>query len=95
MRYASIVSRTGLLAALTVAAFVACKKEKEQNGPSIIVPNEPGIVAGDQTLDAGAHSLRFKVIFQKGSGKDDADLKDFSFSVNTVGAVLLCQSRYR
>ncbi len=82
MRYASIVSRTGLLAALTVATFVACKKEKEQNGPSIVVPNEPDVIAGDQTLPPGTYSLRFKVIFQKGSGKDDADLKDFSFSVN-------------
>ncbi|RMF46330.1 MAG: hypothetical protein D6750_10545 [Bacteroidetes bacterium] len=82
MRYASIVSRTGLLAALTIATFVACKKEKEQNGPSIVVPNEPGVIAGDQTLPPGTYRLRFKVIFQKGSGKDDADLKDFSFSFN-------------
>lgn len=83
MRYARTVSRTGLLAALAVATFVACKKEKEQNGPSIVIPNETGVVAGDQTLQPGTHTLRFKVIFQKGSGKDDADLKDFSFSVNS------------
>jgi|GEM_PF-1542134 len=86
MRYAIIVSRTGLLAALSVAAFVACKKEKEQNGPSIVVPNEPGVVAGDQTLQPGTYSVHFKVVFQKGSGKDDADLKDFSFSVNPGAA---------
>ncbi len=59
---------------------MACKKEKEQNGPSIVVPNEPDVIASDVTRPLGPQQLKFKVIFQKGSGKDDADLKDFSFS---------------
>ncbi|MCX7606836.1 MAG: hypothetical protein N2170_06200 [Bacteroidia bacterium] len=82
MQYRAALVRTGLLTALTFATFVACKKEKEQNGPSIIIPNETGIVAGDQTVPPGSYSFRFKLLFQKGSGKDDADLKDFSFSFN-------------
>nr|BAL56535.1 hypothetical protein HGMM_F40B03C23 [uncultured Bacteroidetes bacterium] len=85
MRYASTLTRTGLLAALTATLFVACKKDKEQNGPSIVVPNETGVIAGDQTLTPGTHSLHFKLVFQKGSGKDDADLKDFSFTFNSGG----------
>lgn len=82
MRYASIITRTGLITALSMAAFMACKKEKEQNGPSIIIPNETGVIAGDQTVPPGTHTVRFKLVFQKGSGKDDADLKDFSFTFN-------------
>ncbi|GIV23018.1 MAG: hypothetical protein N3A68_06425 [Bacteroidia bacterium] len=82
MRYASIITRTGLITALSMAAFMACKKEKEQNGPSIVIPNETGVIAGDQTVPPGTHTVRFKLVFQKGSGKDDADLKDFSFTFN-------------
>jgi len=83
MRSIARLTSVGLLTALVVATFVACKKEKEQNGPSIIIPNEPGIVTADLTLPPQTDTvIRFKVIFQKGSGKDDADLKDFSFSFN-------------
>ena len=77
----------GLLMALSVALFVGCKKEKEQNGPSLTVAGEPGVVTGDLTLAPNTDTtLRFKLIAQKGSGKDDADLKDYSFTV-TIGGV--------
>jgi hypothetical protein len=73
--------------ALSAALFVGCKKEKEQNGPSLTVAGEPGVVTGDLTLEPGVDTmLRFKLIAQKGSGKDDADLKDYSFTV-TIGGV--------
>lgn len=83
MRYASKLAAAGLLIALTSATFVACKKEKEQNGPSISIPSESGVVTGDQTLAPGTYPLKFKFIAQKGSGKDDADLKSYTFSVNS------------
>lgn len=82
MRNTSKLAVTGLVLALSSATFVACKKEKEQNGPSIVIPNEAGVIAGNQTLPPGQHTLRFKLIFQKGSGKDDADLKAYSFTFN-------------
>ena len=70
--------------ALSVALFVGCKKEKEQNGPSLTVAGEPGVVTGDLTLEPLVDTtLRFKLIAQKGSGKDDADLKDYSFTIKT------------
>jgi hypothetical protein len=70
--------------ALSVALFVGCKKEKEQNGPSLTVAGEPGVVTGDLTLEPLVDTtLRFKLIAQKGSGKDDADLKDYSFTITT------------
>jgi hypothetical protein len=73
--------------ALSAALFVGCKKEKEQNGPSLTVAGEPGVVTGDLTLEPLIDTtLRFKLIAQKGSGKDDADLKDYSFTV-TIGGV--------
>jgi hypothetical protein len=71
--------------ALSVALFVGCKKEKEQYGPSLTVVSEPGVVTGDLTLEPLIDTtLRFKLIAQKGSGKDDADLKDYSFTY-TIG----------
>jgi hypothetical protein len=73
--------------ALSVALFVGCKKEKEQNGPTLTVAGEPDVVKGDLTLEAGVDTtLRFKLIAQKGSGKDDADLKDYSFTYTLGGA---------
>jgi hypothetical protein len=66
--------------ALSVALFVGCKKEKEQNGPSLTVAGDPGVVTGDQTLLPGTRNLRFKLIAQKGSGKDDADLKEYTIT---------------
>lgn len=73
--------------ALSAALFVGCKKEKEQNGPSLTVAGEPGVVTGDLTLQPNVDTtLRFKLIAQKGSGKDDADLKDYSFTVTIGGA---------
>lgn len=70
--------------ALSVALFVGCKKEKEQNGPSLTVAGEPDVVTGDLTLEPLVdNTLRFKLIAQKGSGKDDADLKDYSFTIVT------------
>lgn len=73
--------------ALSAALFVGCKKEKEQNGPSLTVAGEPGVVTGDLTLAPNTDTtLRFKLIAQKGSGKDDADLKDYSFTV-TIGGI--------
>ena len=76
----------GLLMALSVALFVGCKKEKEQNGPSLAVVNEPGVVPGDLILAPNTDTtLRFKLIAQKGDGKDDADLKDYSFTVDIGG----------
>ncbi|MCS7298002.1 MAG: hypothetical protein RMK19_03245 [Bacteroidia bacterium] len=84
MRSANKPRFGGLVIALAcVATFVACKREKEQNGPQILVPSEQGIVTGDETKAPGSYTLRFKLIFQKGSGKDDAELKDFSFSFNS------------
>jgi hypothetical protein len=66
---------------------VGCKKEKDQKGPSLTVAGEPGVVTGDLTLEPNVDTtLRFKLIAQKGSGKDDADLKDYSFTV-TIGGV--------
>ncbi|MCS7188204.1 MAG: hypothetical protein RMJ66_03710 [Bacteroidia bacterium] len=85
MRYAKVVSGAGILASLLAIGLVGCKKEKEQNGPSIVIPNEQGVIAGDVTFDPGSYQLRFKLIFQKGSGKDDGDLKDYSFSFNVGG----------
>jgi hypothetical protein len=71
--------------ALSAALFVGCKKEKEQNGPSLTVAGEAGVVTGDLKLEPGVDTmLRFKLIAQKGSGKDDADLKDYSFTY-TIG----------
>ncbi len=76
----------GLLMALSVALFVGCKKEKEQNGPSLIPAGETGVVTGDLTLAPNTDTtLRFKLIAQKGDGKDDADLKDYSFTVEIGG----------
>jgi hypothetical protein len=66
--------------ALSVALFVGCKKEKEQNGPSLTVAGDPGVVTGDRTLPPGTYALRFKLIAQKGSGKDDADLKEYTIT---------------
>jgi hypothetical protein len=66
--------------ALSVALFVGCKKEKEQNGPSLTVAADPGVVTGDLTLPPGTYPLRFKLIAQKGSGKDDADLKEYTIT---------------
>jgi hypothetical protein len=84
MKYASLMRNAGLLMALSVALFVGCKKEKEQNGPSLTVAGEPGVVTGDFTLEPLVDTtLRFKLIAQKGSGKDDADLKDYSFTITT------------
>lgn len=72
--------------ALSAALFVGCKKEKEQNGPSLIPAGESGVVTGDLTLQPLIDTtLRFKLIAQKGSGKDDADLKDYSFTVKING----------
>ena len=70
----------GLLMALSVALFVGCKKEKEQNGPSLTPAGDPGVVTGDRTLPPGTYDLRFKLIAQKGSGKDDADLKEYTIT---------------
>jgi len=71
----------GLLMALSVALFVGCKKEKEQNGPSLTVAGDPGVVTSNQTtLPPGTYDLRFKLIAQKGSGKDDADLKEYTIT---------------
>jgi hypothetical protein len=87
MKYASLMRNAGLLMALSVALFVGCKKEKDQKGPSLAVVNEPGVVTGDLTLEPNVDdSLRFKLIAQKGSGKDDADLKDYSFTYTLGGA---------
>ncbi len=83
MRYAAVVKSAGLLMALGVALLVGCKKEKDQKGPSLTVAGDPGVVTGDLTLPLGTHSLHFKLIAQKGSGKDDADLKSYSFSFNS------------
>lgn len=70
--------------ALSVALFVGCKKEKEQNGPSLTPAGESGVVTGDLTLEPLIETpVRFKLIAQKGSGKDDADLKDYSFTIKT------------
>jgi hypothetical protein len=69
-----------LLMALSVALFVGCKKEKEQKGPSLTVAGDPGVVTGDRTLPPGTYDLRFKLIAQKGSGKDDADLKEYTIT---------------
>lgn len=70
--------------ALSAALFVGCKKEKEQYGPSLTVAAETGVVMGDLMLEANKDTmLRFKLIAQKGSGKDDADLKDYSFIIKT------------
>jgi len=67
--------------ALSVALFVGCKKEKEQNGPSLTVAGDPGVVTSNQTtLPPGTYDLRFKLIAQKGSGKDDADLKEYTIT---------------
>jgi hypothetical protein len=44
-------------------------------------------VTGDLTLAPDTNTtLRFKLIAQKGSGKDDADLKDYSFTYTIGGA---------
>jgi len=72
--------------ALSVALFVGCKKEKEQNGPSLTPAGESGVVQGDLILAPNTDTtLRFKLIAQKGDGKDDADLKDYSFTVDIGG----------
>jgi hypothetical protein len=70
----------GLLMALSAALFVGCKKEKEQNGPSLTVAADSGVVTGDLTLPPGTYPLRFRLIAQKGSGKDDADLKEYTIT---------------
>ncbi len=80
MRYASLMRNAGLLMALSAALFVGCKKEKEQNGPSLMVVADSGVVTGDLTLPPGTYDLRFKLIAQKGSGKDDADLKEYTIT---------------
>jgi hypothetical protein len=59
---------------------VGCKREKEQNGPSLTVAADSGVVTGDLTLPPGTYPLRFKLIAQKGSGKDDADLKEYTIT---------------
>jgi hypothetical protein len=59
---------------------VGCKKEKEQNGPSLTVAGDLSVVPGDLTLPPGTYDLRFKLIAQKGSGKDDADLKEYTIT---------------
>jgi hypothetical protein len=66
--------------ALSAALFVGCKKEKEQNGPSLMVVADSGVVTGDLTLPPGTYPFRFKLIAQKGRGKDDADLKEYTIT---------------
>jgi hypothetical protein len=66
--------------AFSAALFVGCKKEKEQNGPSLTAAADSGVVTGDRTLPPGTYALRFKLIAQKGSGKDDADLKEYTIT---------------
>ena len=79
----------GLLMALSVALFVGCKKEKDQKGPSLTPAGESGVVTGDLTLAPNTDTtLRFKLIAQKGTGKDDADLKDYSFTYTIGGAIV-------
>ena len=86
MKYASLMRNAGLLMALSVALFVGCKKEKDQKGPSLTPAGETGVVTGDLTLAPNTDTtLRFKLIAQKGDGKDDADLKDYSFTVEISG----------
>jgi len=81
MKYASLMRNAGLLMALSVALFVGCKKEKDQKGPSLVVVVESGVVTTQTlTLPPGAYPLRFKLIAQKGSGKDDADLKEYTIT---------------
>jgi hypothetical protein len=75
--------------ALSVALFVGCKKEKDQKGPSLTPAGETGVVTGDLTLAPNTDTtLRFKLIAQKGTGKDDADLKDYSFTYTIGGAIV-------
>ena len=67
--------------ALSVALFVGCKKEKDQKGPSLMLVVESGVVPTENlTLPPGTYPLRFKLIAQKGSGKDDADLKEYTIT---------------
>jgi len=81
MKYASLMRNAGLLMALSVALFVGCKKEKDQKGPSLMLVVESGVVPTENlTLPPGTYPLRFKLIAQKGSGKDDADLKEYTIT---------------
>jgi hypothetical protein len=86
MKHVSLMRNVGLLMAFSAVLFVGCKKEtvagdsKEQNGPSLTVAGDSGVVIGDQTLPSRTHLLRFKLIAQKGSGKDDADLKEYTIT---------------
>lgn len=85
MKYASLMRNAGLLMALGVALFVGCKKEKEQNGPSLTIVQ--GTVGENETRPLGRGTLTFSLIAQKGTGKDDADLKEWTFKADIDGSV--------
>ncbi len=85
MRYAHVIGKVGLFTALSVVLFVGCKKDKDQKGPSLTVAGGAGIVQGDLTVPPGDTMLKFKLVAQKGTGKDDADLKDYTFTVTISG----------
>lgn len=77
VKVAAAVLSVGLVASLT-----ACKKEKEQNGPSVAleVLHDGTRHTSDFTLPLGTYQLVVRADFKKGTGKDDADLKSYNIS---------------
>ncbi|MGQ9863022.1 MAG: hypothetical protein ACUVRD_00855 [Bacteroidia bacterium] len=77
VKVAAVVLSVGLVTSLT-----ACKKEKEQNGPSVTLEVRHDGMSHDRdfTLPLGTHRLIIRADFKKGTGKDDADLKSYNIS---------------
>lgn len=86
MRSIAKLTGTGLLAVLAVAAFVACKKEKEQNGPEIIVGSGTNVRANDTMIIGNIRPIILELSIKKGSGKDDGDLKSYTVVVKKDGS---------
>ncbi|MEN2992537.1 MAG: hypothetical protein ABDH91_03175 [Bacteroidia bacterium] len=86
MRTLGTIRHVGVAALAAATVFLACKREKEQEGPKIEIPAGQGYLTTDTTVDAGSHQIKFGFRFSKGTKKDDADLESYSFLVNQGAA---------
>ncbi|MCS6896120.1 MAG: hypothetical protein NZZ60_08270 [Bacteroidia bacterium] len=86
MRSIGKLTSIGLLSVLTLATFVACKKEKEQNGPEIIVGSGTNVRLNDTMIIGNIRPIIIELSIKKGSGKDDGDLKSYTVVVKKDGS---------
>ncbi|MCS7163102.1 MAG: hypothetical protein NZ958_07255 [Bacteroidia bacterium] len=86
MRTLGTIRHVGVAAIAAAALFLACKREKEQEGPKIEIPAGQGYLTVDTTVEQGSHQIKFGFRFSKGTKKDDADLESYSFLSNQGAA---------